>query len=280
MDGDDSARPSDARSGNPAGAAGGGSSDWLGAVDRVADSLRRARFAVALTGAGVSTDSGIPDFRSPGGVWARSQPVYFDEYLLSEQARWEYWRQKAEAHADIAAARPNIVHRCLADWERRGWLHGVITQNIDGLHRLAGSRRVLELHGTARRVACLQCEWSDDAGPWVDAFRETRRVPRCPRCGGLIKHATVSFGQALPADVLEEATEWARRADLFLALGSSLVVHPAAGLPSLAAAAGAQLVIINREPTPLDAEASIVIRGELSEVFRRLAERLGEGETS
>lgn len=274
MDARDPARSSDTPAHNGPAANAGSQSRALAAADRVGEMLRSARFAVALTGAGVSTDSGIPDFRSPGGVWAQSQPVYFEDFLHSEEARREYWRQKAESHAAIAAAQPNIVHRCLAEWERRGWLHGVITQNIDGLHQLAGSRRVLELHGTARRVACLECDWSDDAEPWVRQFRKTGRVPACPRCGGLVKHATVSFGQALPADVLEQAVRWARQADLFLALGSSLVVHPAAGLPSIAAASGAQLVIINREPTPVDAEASVVIHAELSVVFRRMADRL------
>ncbi|RMG39317.1 MAG: NAD-dependent protein deacylase [Planctomycetota bacterium] len=252
------------------------STDWLQVVDRIAEWIRGARFGVALTGAGISTDSGIPDFRSPGGVWSRSRPVYFDEFLSSERARREYWRQKAEAHDDIVRAQPNIVHRSLADWERRGLLHGVITQNIDGLHQLAGSRRVLELHGTARLVACLNCDWSDEADRWVAEFRERGQVPPCPRCGGIIKHATVSFGQALRAEVLEQAADWARKADLFLALGSSLVVQPAASLPVIAAENGARVVIINREPTPVDAEATVTVRAELAPVFRRLAERLTE----
>ncbi|MEO1995684.1 MAG: Sir2 family NAD-dependent protein deacetylase, partial [Planctomycetaceae bacterium] len=128
-------------------------------VDRLATWIRGARSAVCFTGAGISTESGIPDFRSPGGVWARSQPVQFQDFLASESSRAEYWRQKTESHADMADAAPNIAHRTLADWERRGWVRGVITQNIDGLHQFGGSRQVLELHGTAREVSCLDCGW-------------------------------------------------------------------------------------------------------------------------
>jgi NAD-dependent deacetylase len=239
-------------------------------VDQMAGWLESAKRAVAFTGAGISTESGIPDFRSPNGVWAKSQPVYFEEFLRSASARQEYWRQKVIAHRDIADAQPNAGHTTLARWERTGRIRGVITQNIDGLHQIAGSHRVLELHGTARAVACLGCDWRSDADPFVSQFLATEQVPDCPECGGLLKHATISFGQNLPADVLDEASSWAVECDLFLAIGSSLVVHPAAGLPALARESGARLVIVNRDETPLDHIADVVIRDPIGVTLRQV----------
>ena len=234
---------------------------------------RSAVGAVVFTGAGISTESGIPDFRSPGGSWATSRPVYFAEFLKSAEARHEYWRQKAASHRDFAAAAPNAGHRVLAEWERAGLIRGVITQNIDGLHQLAGSSRVLELHGTAREVACLGCARRWPADPWVARFVQEDRVPDCPVCGGLLKHAVVSFGQNLPPDVMQEAAQWVRDCELFVALGSSLVVHPAASLPETAARRGAKLAIINREETPLDSLAKCVIRSDLGPALTEI-ERL------
>jgi NAD-dependent deacetylase len=211
-------------------------------LSQIADWLRDARSAVVFTGAGISTESGIPDFRSPGGIWSQRQPVYFHDFLRSSAARLEYWQQKAAAHADFARAAPNTGHRVLADWEA------------------AGSRRVLELHGTARDVCCLGCNWRDAADGWVQRFIDSQQVPDCPECGGLLKHATISFGQTLPEAVLEESAQLAEQSDLFLAIGSSLVVHPAASLPLLARQTGARLIILNRDPTPLDSEADLVVR--------------------
>ncbi len=242
-------------------------------AEQVARWLAEADCAVAFTGAGISTESGIPDFRSPGGVWSKYRTVYFDEFLRSPAARREYWRQKAEAHDGMVRAQPNVAHRTLARWEEIGKLRGVITQNIDGLHQLAGSRRVLELHGTAREVACLDCGWRTDADPLVRQFLQTGQVPDCPQCGGRLKHATVSFGQALPEPVLREAVQWARDCDLFLAMGSSLVVEPAASLPAIAKQSGAKLVIINRDPTPRDALADLVIRAQLGRTLAAVDER-------
>ncbi len=236
--------------------------------------LMTARSAVAFTGAGISTESGIPDFRSPGGVWAKSQPVYFDDFVRFADARQEYWRQKSESHESMFTAEPNITHRALARWEELGLLRGVITQNIDGLHQRAGSRAVLELHGTAMEIACLDCSYRTPADPLVREFLKTQTVPECPECQGLLKHATVSFGQALPADVLRTAATWAMEADVFLTLGSSLVVYPAAQLPEIAARNGAKLVIINRDETPLDAVADLVINAPLGEVMEALEESL------
>lgn len=237
-------------------------------IRQVATALNRARAAVAFTGAGMSTESGLPDFRSPGGVWATNRQIYFDEFRRSAEARQEYWRQKALTHHEFVRSEPNVGHRLLAEWGREGRIAAVITQNIDGLHTLAGSDPVLELHGTARKVACLDCHARFDADPWVARFEAEQQVPDCPECGGQLKHATVSFGQPLPTDILERAVQLARNSDLFLAMGSSLVVEPAASLPRIARQRGAQLVIINREPTPLDAWAHVVIRGSIGETLQ------------
>jgi NAD-dependent deacetylase len=216
-------------------------------LEQVARWLKDSRHAVAFTGAGISTESGIPDFRSPGGIWSKSQPVYFDDFLASEEARFEYWRQKSITHQDFIRSSPNAGHRTLAAWQAAGTLRAVITQNIDGLHQVAGSTDVVELHGTARFIACLRCERRCDADPLVREFLETQRIPSCQVCGGLMKHATISFGQALDQQVLQRAMLLASQTDLLLAIGSSLVVYPAASLPDLARQHGARLVIINRD---------------------------------
>jgi NAD-dependent protein deacetylase/lipoamidase len=237
------------------------------AIEQVAHWLASSQRAVVLTGAGISTESGIPDFRSPGGVWSKYRTVYFDEFLASADGRHEYWRQKCEMHREFADAQPNAGHHVLARWEAAGRIHGVITQNIDGLHQMAGSSHVLELHGTARQAACLDCTARYEIGPLVEQFLAQNRAPDCPACGGRLKHATISFGQMLPADVLMEATRWAREADLILAIGSSLVVTPAADLPRIAKAHGARLVIINRDPTPLDPFADAILSNPIGQVL-------------
>ena len=240
------------------------------AAGQIREWLAESKCIVAFTGAGISTESGIPDFRSPGGVWEKYRTVYFDEFCESAEARYDYWHQKAEAHRDFADAEPNVTHRILASWEAAGQLHGVITQNIDGLHQQAGNVQVLELHGTARDVCCLDCGWRDQVDRWVDAFLETDQVPSCPECCGRLKHATVSFGQRLPAEVLNTAVEWATQSDLFLALGSSLVVEPAASLPRIAVSGGARMVVVNRNETPLDGIASLCVHASLGEVFEQM----------
>lgn len=245
-------------------------------ANRIAKWLGAAEKAVIFTGAGVSTESGIPDFRSPGGVWSKYRTVYYDEFMASSEARHEYWRQKGEAHRDFARALPNDGHRVIARWERDGRIRGVITQNIDGLHQIAGSKKVLELHGTARQIRCQDCQICFEAEPLVAEFLETNRVPACGHCGGdRLKHATVSFGQALPAQVIEQAAEWSRRADLLLAIGSSLVVSPAADLPALTAHSGGRLVIINRDATPLDALADEVIHESIGMALTKIDACLG-----
>jgi NAD-dependent deacetylase len=247
--------------------------DWS---SQVAGWLAESDRAVAFTGAGISTESGIPDFRSPGGIWTKYRTIYFQEFLASPEARLEYWQQKAEGQLDFSRAEPNVGHRTLAHWEAAGHLQGVITQNIDGLHARAGSSRVLELHGTARDVACLDCRARYDADEMVGRFQQTGTVPTCPSCGSdLMKHATVSFGQNLPPAVLQEAFALARKAKLFLAIGSSLVVEPAASIPRAAKESGARLVIINRDPTPLDAMADLVLREPIGSTLAAIAAEFG-----
>lgn len=243
-------------------------------VAQVADWLTNAQTAVAFTGAGISTESGIPDFRSPGGVWSKTQPVYFDDFLRSAAARVEYWRQKAAAHADFGSAQPNRGHQVLAKWERTGRIQGVITQNIDGLHQQAGSHTVLELHGTARFVVCLDCQERYETGEMVARFLQAQQPPACSRCGGITKHATVSFGQSLPADILERSLTMSRGADLFLAMGSSLQVQPAASLPLVARESSARVVIINRDATPCDELADVVIHESIGATLGQIDEAM------
>lgn len=232
--------------------------------------VARCRRRVAFTGAGISTASGVPDFRSPGGIWSRYRPVTIQEFLASAEARRRYWRYKKETYAAFAGARPNAAHAALARLEAEGRLLGVVTQNIDGLHQEAGSRRVVELHGTNRRVECLSCGRAHAAAAIQERLLAGCDVPTCDTCGGFLKPATISFGQALRAEILEEAFGLARESDLLLVLGSSLVVYPAAAIPGAAADAGAAVVIVNREPTPLDGVAAHVLRGPVEEILPAL----------
>lgn len=234
---------------------------------RVAEWLLDAQHAVAFTGAGISTESGIPDFRSPGGFWTQIRIIYFDEFLSSPEARYEYWRQKAEGYRRFGGCQPNRGHIILAEWERCGLLKCVLTQNIDGLHQRAGSKQVCELHGNARFVVCLACEARFEAEPFVKRFLEEDRVPDCPECGGLLKHAVISFGQPLDPCVMDAAYREAGQADLMIVVGSSLVVEPAASLPRFTRNKGGKLVIINRDPTRQDSLAHCVLRGESGRVL-------------
>jgi NAD-dependent deacetylase len=239
----------------------------MSSVKQLARFLDHAECVVAFTGAGISTESGIPDFRSPGGVWSRTAPVMYDDFVSSREARIRYWKQRVEMYRDFANANPNAGHRALAELEQRGKLKAVITQNIDGLHQLAGSTRVIEIHGTARVVACIACgkEWTPEV---VHAMVEGGDcAPDCDECGAPLKSRTISFGQAMPENEMLESAQLARSAGLFLAIGSSLVVEPAASLPRTAKHHGATLVIINREGTPLDSIADLVIRNSIGETL-------------
>ena len=240
----------------------------------VADWIKTARSVVAFTGAGISTESGIPDFRSPGGVWANSTPVLYQDFVRSAAARQEAWRQKAVAFREFRDCGPNQGHSLLAQWESRGLLRGLVTQNIDGLHQRAGSRRVLELHGTALEVVCLECGARYPSAPLMDRYELERHPPECERCQGMLKHATISFGQPLDDEVWRESLSLCAMADVLLAIGSSLVVEPAASLPRAAAQADAKLVIINRDPTPLDSRAAVTLRASIGQTLAAINEAL------
>jgi NAD-dependent deacetylase len=233
-------------------------------IERLRSLLATSRRMVAFTGAGISTESGIPDFRSPGGIWTRMQPIDFQDFLASEEMRRESWRRKIKADGTFAAAQPNRGHRAIAELWRRGLCSSVITQNVDGLHQASGvaADRVIELHGNATYAGCLQCEQRFDLGPILEAFRRDETLPVCD-CGGIVKTATISFGQAMPLVPMRRSEEETLACDLFLATGSSLVVYPAAGFPALAKRAGARLVILNREPTDLDSIADLVIHADI-----------------
>lgn len=228
-------------------------------IHRLASWLREATNAVAFTGAGISTESGIPDFRSPGGVWSRHAPVMYEDFLKDADERLRYWQIRKETIPQFLAARPNAGHVALARLEAAERLCAVITQNIDELHQRAGSRHVLELHGTAMRVHCLNCDHRYGCAEIQARLEAGELEPVCRYCGGILKSMTVSLGQPLPPEVWMRSAQEARDCDLFLVLGSSLVVQPAASLPEAAARYGAKLVIVNRDPTPLDGLASLVI---------------------
>lgn len=243
-------------------------------AEKLANWLRESRQAVAFTGAGISTESGIPDFRSPGGVWSRHKPVPYDEFVRSRAARERFWAARLEMYRDFAAARPNQGHLALAQLEANGQLAGVITQNIDGLHQLAGSRSVIELHGTARTVACIGCGVESTPEEVHARILAGDTAPDCDECGRPLKSKTISFGQAMPQREMSAALEMAGAADLLMAIGSSLVVEPAASIPRFAARNGAKLVIINREETPLDEQAELICRDGIGETMLQVLKLL------
>ena len=218
---------------------------------------------MVFTGAGVSTGSGIPDFRGPNGVWKRRRPVYYEQFLASEEARIEYWDYKLESWEVYSHAQPNAVHHAIAALERAGKILSVVTQNIDGLHSRAGTsaERLVELHGTDRLIKCVQCEATSDPRPHFEQFKATKRPPRCA-CGGLLKPATISFGQSLRPVDLDRAATAAAGADLVLALGSTLSVFPAASIPLIAAERGTPYIIVNQGPTDHDGYGCVTLRLE------------------
>jgi NAD-dependent deacetylase len=231
--------------------------------------IERARRAVIFTGAGISTESGIPDFRSPGGIWTKMAPIDFESFLASEAARRESWRRRFEADAVWREARPNRGHRAVAELIRRGTAAAVITQNIDGLHQASGiaEERVIELHGNSTYAHCLDCAARYEIADLRPAFERDGKAPRCARCDGFVKTATISFGQAMPAEPMRRAQEATLAADLFLVAGSSLVVYPAAGFPEIAKRKGAALAIVNREATHLDPVADVVVNRSIGETL-------------
>lgn len=243
-------------------------------IERLTQQIGLSQRIVAFTGAGISTESGISDYRSPGGIWDRYDPAdtNFQSFLSSEQSRRIYWKFSRELYQPIKKAKPNDAHHALVELERMGKLDCIVTQNIDGLHQRAGSSpdRVIELHGTVFKVRCLQCgeEWPRDE--IEERLEGGEEIPLCKECGGLLKPATISFGQAMPEKETLEAFERARNCDFLLALGSSLLVQPAASVPVEALRAGAKLAIINLSETPLDSRADFLIHAKIGGVMKRV----------
>ncbi|TBW33702.1 NAD-dependent deacetylase [Siculibacillus lacustris] len=238
----------------------------------LADLVGEAERVVVFTGAGISTESGIPDFRSPNGIWAKIKPIYFEEFVHSEEARLEDWRRRFAFRQEFLAAEPNIAHRAIAKLVHDGKVGAVITQNIDGLHQRAGvpADRLIEIHGNATYATCLDCGKRHELGLLEQEIATTGHSPVCRACGGLVKAAVISFGQAMPTHEMLRAEQAMEEADLFVAVGSSLQVQPAASLPLAAKYQGSRLVIVNRDATPLDGIADRVLRGSIGTVFSAL----------
>ena len=240
------------------------------AIARLQDLVHGANSIVPFTGAGISTECGIPDFRSPGGLWTKNRPIPFDEFISSQEARNESWRRRFAMEEKFAGARPGRGHRAIANLYRAGKVPAVVTQNIDNLHQASGipAEDVVELHGNTTFAHCLDCNDRFEL-QWVRGYMDAGNgcAPDCPKCGGYIKTATISFGQAMPDATVRRAQDLAQCCDLLVSIGSSLVVWPAAGLPLLAKRSGAMLVIINREPTDFDDLADLVVHEDIGTVL-------------
>ena len=244
--------------------------DLAAAIARLGEMIHEAGAIVPFTGAGISTECGIPDFRSPGGLWTKNRPIQFDEFLASQEARNESWRRRFAMMDEFGGAKPGRGHRALASLYRAGKVPGLVTQNIDNLHQASGiaAEHVVELHGNTTFAHCLDCGTRYEL-PWVRERMDAGNgcAPDCPSCGGFIKTATISFGQAMPEAAMRQAEALTLGCDLFMAIGSSLQVWPAAGFPLIAKRNGARLVIINREATDFDAAADLVVRQDIGTVL-------------
>lgn len=236
------------------------------AVDDLRALIADAERVVIFTGAGISTESGIPDFRSPGGVWTRYKPIMFDDFMRSAEMRRETWRRKIETDKSMTVAKPNRGHLAVASLVSRGKCTAVITQNIDGLHQASGvpDDMVIELHGNSTYAKCLDCGTRMEIKPILENFARDETMPECPSCASeYVKTATISFGQAMPQEEMRRAEIATNNCDLMIAIGSSLQVYPAAGFPIMAKKVGAKMAILNREPTDLDAYADLVVNDEI-----------------
>jgi NAD-dependent deacetylase len=238
-------------------------------LDAFAQLIENSQSIVIFTGAGISTESGIPDFRSPGGLWEKNRPIDFSEFIASEEARRESWRRKFAMESVLSKAAPNKGHMAISSLYERGKISAVVTQNIDGLHQASGIRDedVIEVHGNTTYAKCLDCGTRMELAEIQEIFSKDETLPTCGKCNGIVKTATISFGQAMPVDEMRRATAAALECDLMLAIGSSLVVYPAADIPLMAKQGGADLAILNREPTPLDEYADIVLNREIGETL-------------
>jgi NAD-dependent deacetylase len=247
-------------------------------IETVSEWIAQARRIIVFTGAGVSTESGIPDFRSPGGLWDRYDPdeLRFRRFLESEESRRKYWKLHTEIYELFTRVKPNVAHEACVDLDRLDKLECVITQNVDNLHTEAGlpPEKVIEIHGNALQVGCLECDARhprSEVQEWLEAGEE---VPLCRKCGGLLKPRTISFGQGMPVDEMQESEVRMKGCDLFIVVGSSLVVFPAAEMPMQAKSNGAKLVIINMTPTPYDDQADLVIYGKAGETMGTILSRV------
>ena len=241
--------------------------------------LRGTRQIVFFTGAGISTESGVPDFRSPGGVWTKYQPVYFQDFVASEAARIQHWRLKKATYELYKTVKPNIGHFAIRDFEQRGQLLGLITQNIDGLHKIAGvsDEKLVELHGTDRLVTCLSCAKRFEPATIYEYLGDEFKAPTCDACGGFLKSANVSFGQSMPVEAMRRSQAWSEQSEVFIVIGSSLQVQPAASFPVIAKRSGALIAIINRDETPLDELADFIHHGSSGTFFEQLRPLLADG---
>jgi NAD-dependent deacetylase len=248
-------------------------------LEEFASRIRQTREVVVFTGAGISTESGIPDFRSPGGIWTRYRPVTYQEYISSEEARIEAWKRRLETYQAHKNAKPNIGHYFVQSLHVQGKLIGLITQNVDGLHSMTGlpDEKIVELHGTNRKIICLSCGKSFDPDEIINSLVGNFTSPKCDACGGILKQATISFGQAMPQEAMRQAQEWTERARIFIVMGSSLQVQPAASFPVLAKHNGSLLAIINREPGPLDDMADFVENGAIGAFCQKLNALIADG---
>ena len=240
--------------------------------EQLLEMIHDARRIVAFTGAGISTESGVPDFRSPKGLWSQMEPIYFDDFVSSEETRLEDWRRRFIQNEEFAAAQPNEGHLALTRLHEQGKLSSVVTQNIDGLHQRSGlpADKVIEIHGNATYGACLDCKQTMSLADAKTIIDKTGHAPHCPSCDGLVKAAIINFGQMMPEEEMMRAVEEASHCELFVVLGSSLVVYPAAGLPQIAKQNGAELIIINRDPTPMDEIADLCINDEIGAVMKQI----------
>jgi len=247
-------------------------------IEAAANMIAQSKKLVVFTGAGLSTESGISDFRSPGGVWSRFDPneLTFQKFLASEEGREKYWEFSTSSWGEMAAAQPNPGHYAIAKLDSLGKLDRVITQNIDGLHQRSGvpEEKVIELHGTARWVSCLECGQRYPREQIEERIKGGIKVPRCDSCGGIMKPATISFGQAMPERETRQAEAKAAACDLFLVAGSSLVVYPAAQMPLIAKESGARLIIVNLTPTPHDPYADIAIHDQTGPALSQIIDRV------
>ncbi len=235
-------------------------------VDELRALIGDAQRIVIFTGAGISTESGIPDFRSPGGIWTRYKPIMFDDFMRSAESRRESWRRKIETDKTMTVAQPNRGHLAVAALVNRGLCTAVITQNIDGLHQVSGvpADQVIELHGNSTYAKCLDCDTRMEIPPILEAFARDETMPECPSCSSeYVKTATISFGQSMPEAEMRRAEIATNNCDLMIAIGSSLQVYPAAGFPIMAKRVGAKLAILNREATELDQYADLLVHEEI-----------------